>query len=164
MRKFRELIYLYNELYIRYILYVHFILVVLGFISFFYFFISNPYAKFRIFSWYILQGGFVLSLIMLCFLNLNSKFTYYACKFLSIERGLFYILTFIIPLDPIAVILFIEGIPIMDSYYKLISLLLNSDASKYMIILTLIINYVIALILLYGENEYFKTLQKNDYN
>ncbi len=150
---------IYKELYVRYILHAHTILIVLGFISFFYFFISNPHAKFRICNWYILQGGFVLSLMMLCFLNLHSKFTYYICKFLSIERGLFYILTFIIPLDPVAVILFIEALPIMDSYYRLISLLLSLEMPEYIIILTLIVNYTIALILLYGENEYFKALQ-----
>ncbi len=160
MGKLNYLLDLYIKLYKRYILHVHSILVISGFVLYFYFFISNPYAKLDVCDWHILQGSVILFSIAVCFLKLPQKLNIFVCGFLSIERGLFYIIAFVIPLNPAAVLLFIEGLPIMHVYYNTAFLLLNSYTMKYIIIPLIIANYSVAFLLLYAENKYFSMLSK----
>ncbi len=160
MGKLNYFLDLYIKLYKRYILHVHSILVISGFILYFYFFISNPYAKLDVCDWHILQGGVVLSSIIACFSKLPKKLNIFLCRLLSIERGIFYIIAFVIPLNPVAVLLFIEGLPIMHVYYNTAFLLLNSHTMKYLIIPLIIANYSVAFLLLYAENRYFSMLSK----
>lgn len=160
MGKLKYFLNLYIKLYTRYVLYIHFILVISGFILYFYFFISNPYAKLNTRDWHILQGSVVLLLITVCFLKLPTKLNIFVCGFLSVERGLFYVIAFVVPLNPITALLFIEGLPIMHVYYNALFFLLNLHIAKYIIIPMIIVNYSGAFFLLYAENKYFSMLLK----
>jgi len=157
----KHLFSLYTKIYTYYILKIHFMLVIFSFLMYFYFILSNPEAKF-VFDWYTVQGSFVLISLTICLFKpkIFKKYIPYLCIFLSLERGLFYIFSLFIPLDPIAAILFIEGLFITYTYYNFIFFILSYFPKFCSVIIMGILNYVIAFFLMYGETKYFDIAQR----
>ncbi len=150
------------KFYVKYINKIHLALILIGFSDVFYLYIF----KLKNFSKFIQTPPFIESVIMvpillICILKRHKIF----CMIASIERFIFYVLTFVVPfpLNPVG-LLFAEGSPLIKTYMFTITNLtkLISSLSNFLhkdlifalyLILLLILNYTIMTLLILAEKQ-----------